>query len=236
MDKPLIVAHRGASALARENTVASFAKAIEIGSDMVEFDVRRSKDGIMVVYHDPAIAGRLISQLTYREANDLAQSRKFVIPTLENVLQLTWGKIKLDVELKETGYEKRVVDLVLKFFNVDDFIMTSFKDQAVGTVKKSFPEVKTGLLLGYNQPFQPLILSWPDLYPERRCRKIGADCLIVHYRLLTRGFLDRARRHGKPVYVWTVDDPKILKKLLTDNRIEGVITNKPDLAISLLSA
>jgi glycerophosphoryl diester phosphodiesterase len=78
-----IVAHRGASREAPENTLAAFAKAIEIGADMIEFDLRRAPDGRLVISHDPVRGAGL----------DL--------PTFEDTLRLTRGRIKLDVELKE---------------------------------------------------------------------------------------------------------------------------------------
>ncbi len=233
MHKTLIVAHRGASSLVKENTIPAFEKAIEIGADMIEFDVRKTKDGIMIVYHDPLIEGRPIHQLTYQEANRLVSSAGFVIPTVEEVLKHTLGKIKLDIELKEMGYEKELVELVLRYFNKDAFLMTSFNDQSLVVIKQLYPDIKVGLLLG-GLPQLMLPFCHSELYPERRYRKIGADFLIAHYQLLNYGFLERAVHNKIRVYVWTVDDPTLLKKLLNDNRICAVITNKPDLAISLV--
>jgi glycerophosphoryl diester phosphodiesterase len=235
MDKTMIVAHRGASSLVKENTIPAFEKAIEVGADMIELDVRKTKDGIMMVHHNPDINGRPIRQLTYEEANRLVSPQGFEIPTMEEALKRTRGKIKLDIELKEMGYEKELLDLVLRYFKKEDFLMTSFNDYSLAAIKQLNPATKTGLLLG-GVP-QPLLLFYPsELFPERRHRKIGADFLIAHYQLLNRSFLNRAVQNKIGVYVWTVDNPSLLKKLLSDNRISGVITNKPDLAVSLKEA
>jgi glycerophosphoryl diester phosphodiesterase len=232
LNKTIIVGHRGTPLLAKENTLASFTKAIEIGADMIEFDVRKTKDGIMMVHHNPSIAGHPIHQLTYQEANQLVSSQGFVIPTVEEVLKLTQGKIKLDIEVKEVGYEREVLDLVLKYSKKDDFLMTSFHDQSLGVIKQHFPEIKVGLLLG-GRPRLMQLFYHSDLFPEKRYQKIKADFLIAHYQLLKSGFLERAVHNKIGVYVWTVDNPILLTKLLNDNRVGAVITNKPDLAITL---
>jgi glycerophosphoryl diester phosphodiesterase len=67
----------------------------------------------------------------------------------------------------------------------------------------------------------------------KRCKKAKADCLVVHWKLLRFGFLERAQRSGKPVFVWTVNDEEMIWKLLNDRRVYAIITDKPDLAVSL---
>lgn len=233
MRRPMIVAHRGASCLAHENTVAAFAKAIALGADMIELDVRRTKDRVLIVYHDPDIGGRPIGQLTHREANDLAAARNFVIPALEEVLALTRGKIRLDAELKETGYEREVVGLILKYFKYGDFVITSFHGSVITAVRKSFPAVKTGLVLGWGQPLLPLLCGWLQLFVGIAPRKSGAAFWALQYSLLKFGLLQRLSRRHQTVYLWTVDKPGLLAKFLADRRIQAVITNKPDLAIAI---
>src|ERR1700761_6683718 len=104
-----IVAHRGASMEAPENTLAAFEKAIELGADMIEFDVRRrTLDGSLVISHDPV--------------RDPAHG----LPTLEKTLRATQGRIQLDVELKEPGCEREAVDLLLGYFPLENFCVTSF--------------------------------------------------------------------------------------------------------------
>ncbi len=229
----MIIAHRGASSLARENTIESFKKAIEIGVDMIEFDVRRTRDRALIVHHDELIQGKPIKELTYDEISKTAVGQGFSVPTFEEVLKHTSGKIKLDVEIKEEGYEKEVVELLLKYFKKDQFVMTSFYDSCIREIKDDYPNTKTGLILGISKSKNPILTRISEFFPARRCREAKADFLVPHWRLLWFGFLDRAKRENKPVFVWTVNDQSKIWKMLHDERIDAIITDKPDLAISL---
>jgi glycerophosphoryl diester phosphodiesterase len=233
MRKTMIVAHRGASSLARENTIESFKKAIEIGVDMIEFDVRRTRDQVLVVHHDELMEEKPIKELTYDEISKMAKGHGFSTPTLEEVLKHTSGKIKLDVEIKEEGYEKEVVELLFRYFGTDQFVITSFYDSCIKRIKNNHPDIKAGLILGISKPEHPIRTRMSEFFPARRCREAKADFLVPHRRLLWFGFLDRAKRDNKPVFVWTVNDEKMIWKLLHDERIDAIITDKPDLAISL---
>jgi glycerophosphoryl diester phosphodiesterase len=233
MRKTMIIAHRGASSLARENTIESFKKAIEIGVDMIEFDVRRSKDPALIVHHDELMQGKPVKELTYDEISKMAIGQGFSIPTFEEVLKYASGKIKLDVEIKEEGYEKEIIELLLKYFKKDQFVVTSFYDSCVRKIKEDYPDIKTGLILGTSKPKNFILTRLSEFFPHRRCREAKADFLVPHWRLLWFGFLDRAKRADKPVFVWTVNDQRRIWKMLLDQRIDGIITDKPDLALLL---
>ena len=100
--KPLIIAHRGASGLVKfENTLASFAKAIELGVSMVEFDVRKTQDNLFVAFHDESIDGIKLRDLTYQQLLNISQKKGFDVPLVEDVLKLCQRKIKLDIELNQ---------------------------------------------------------------------------------------------------------------------------------------
>ncbi len=229
----MIVAHRGASSLAKENTIESFKKAIEIGVDMIEFDVRRTKDRALIVHHDELIAGKPVKELTYDEISKTSAAQGFSAPTLEEVLQCTSGKIELDVEIKEEGYEKETVELLSRYFGAEQFVITSFHDSCIKRIKSNRPDIKTGLILGISKPEHPLRTRISEFFPARRCREAKADFLVAHRRLLWFGFLGRAKRGNKPVFVWTVNDQRKIWEMLHDDRIEAIITDKPDLALSL---
>jgi glycerophosphoryl diester phosphodiesterase len=233
MGKTMIIAHRGASSLARENTIESFQKAIEIGVDMIEFDVRGTKDQALIVHHDELMGGKPVKELTYDEISKMAIGQGFSIPTFEEVLKFMSGKIKLDVEIKEEGYEKEVAELLLKYFKKDQFVTTSFYDSCIRKIKDDYPDIKTGLILGTSKPKHFILTRVSEFFPHQRLREAKADFLVPHRRLLWFGFLDRAERGNKPVFVWTVNDRRRILKMLHDQRIDGIITDKPDLAISL---
>ena len=226
----MIIAHRGAPGYAKENTIESFEKAIALGADMIEFDVRRTKDNVFIVHHDEFIQSKFIKELTCEEISEVARKQGFAIPTVEEVLKSTRGKIKLDVELKEEGYEREIVELLSKYFKEDQFVITSFSDSSLKTIKKNYPDIKVGLLLGKFRA--PIWTRISEFFPMIRYRRARADFLVAHWRLLRAGFLERAQRNHKPVIVWTVNDEKMMERLFQDRRVYAMITDKPDLAVS----
>jgi glycerophosphoryl diester phosphodiesterase len=195
----LIVAHRGASSEAPENTLAAFERAIEVGADMIEFDVRRASGGGLMISHDPI-----------REpARDL--------PTLEETLRLTQGRIQLDVELKEPGCERDAVDLLLRYLPLSDFCITSFLATALRETRAIHPGIRTGLIFAiWNESVRAACLSH------------DVDLLVAHYRIL-----EEAEEIGKPVFVWTVDDPALTRELFDHPLVEAVVTNNPRQALAL---
>jgi glycerophosphoryl diester phosphodiesterase len=192
----LIVAHRGASLEAPENTLAAFEKAIEIGADMIEFDVRRAPTGVLVVSHDPV-----------QDAKGL--------PTLEQTLRITKGRIKLDVELKEPGCERDAIELLVRHFPLSDFFITSFLPGVIHTTRALDARPRTGLIFA----------RW-----DEEIRRYDADILVPHYHLL-----HEAEQIGKPMFVWTVDDPARIRRLLDHPLVEAIVTNDPRQALALRS-
>ncbi len=190
-----IVAHRGASQEAPENTLAAFAKAIEIGADMIEFDVRRASDGRLVVSHDPV------------------RKRAPELPTLEETLRLTQGRIQLDVELKEPGCERDAIDLLLRYFPLSDFCITSFLAPTLRATRAIHPGIRTGLIFAI----------WGEGVVSS-----AADFLVSHYRVAKK-----AEKIGKPLFVWTVDDAARTRRLFERPLVEAIITNNPRQALAL---
>lgn len=231
MENKIIVAHRGASFYSRGNTIEAYKKAIELGADMFELDVRRTKDNHLIAYHDKDISGKRVDSLTLGEIREL--SRDFEIPTFEEVLTLAKKKIRLDVELKEESHEEDVVALALKHMSFEEFIITSFNDNSLRLVKERYPEVTVGLILGKERPKNVVRTRLSELFPVRRCQHINADILIPHWKLIRFGFLRRAKRYSKSVIVWTVNERAMLSRFLKNKNIDGIITDIPDLALTL---
>ncbi len=226
MAKKLIVAHRGASNLAPENTIKAFQKAIEIGADMIELDVRKTRDGVLVAAHDPIYRGKLICDLGYQELSDLSQHQ---IPTLKEVLDLCRGKIKLNVELKEGGYENLVGEILTKNFVADDLLVTSFSAKNLAELKRLYPQIKIGLILG-TYPHE-----WFGILKLIFVRKFSRqfDDLSLSYKHWAYKFYKLFPLKHHAVWVWTVDDPKMIRRLLQRPEITGIITNNPGLAINI---
>lgn len=233
MQRPIIIAHRGTSGHAKQNTIESFRKAIEIGVDMIEFDVRRTKDKVLIAYHDRSIHEKPINQLTYREIENGFQSKQIHVPTIEEILDLAKGKTKIDLEIKEEGYENKLVELVAMYFDEGEFVLTSFNDSSLRTIKSNYPRVKVGLILGKPKPEKYIKTRLLELFPIKRCKMAKADFLVPHFRFLKFGFLRRAEKNNKPVYVWTVNDERMILRFLNENRVEAIITDRPDVAVAM---
>jgi glycerophosphoryl diester phosphodiesterase len=228
--KKVLIAHRGARTYFHENTLEAFEKAIRLNADMIEFDVRRTQNNLFVVYHDESIAEKPIKDLVY---DDICQFTQLKVPTLDEVIKLTRGRIKLDIEIKEEGYEQEVVKFILEFLKEDEFVITSFNDNSLKIIKEVFPKIRTGLILGKPNPKNPFRTRMSELFPFKRCRKINVDFIAPHWRLLKLGFLRRAGKHKLPVFVWTVNETKLITKFLRDTRIAGLVTDKIETAVQL---
>ena len=224
-----IVAHRGASGQPGvENTLESFQKAIELGVDMVEYDVRKTKDNVLVVYHDKNFADQPVSWYTYEEMEKEAKNRGFHVPLFVEVLELCNGKVFMDIEIKETGFENRVVKLLHKYADYDWYSVKSFKDAVSYKIKDIDPKITTGLLLGYEKADVRRRVN--ELFPVRRLRACRADFVSPYFLLLRYGFEARMKKAGYPIYVWTVNAPEIIDDMLTRD-IAGIITDNPVYAL-----
>src|SRR6188508_2947612 len=106
--------------------------ALSARADMFEFDVRRCGDGSLVVHHDPEIASRSLAMIDYSAADDAARQLGYRLPRLKDVLRVARGRIQLDVELKQDGYEHVVIEEVVQSgFDLESFVVTSFERNAV---------------------------------------------------------------------------------------------------------
>jgi glycerophosphoryl diester phosphodiesterase len=231
MKEKLIIAHRGDTASAVENTIESFEGATHNGADMIELDVRRTKDGVFIIHHSPKINRQAIRKITWNEISAINRQRKFEIPKFEDVLKSVQGKIKLDIELKEVGWEKDIVGLILKYLSPENFIVTSFNDCSAREIKKYFPRIMVGLLLSLHKPRNIFSQKRKWLLSKKRYRSTPADFFLPHITLVKMGFLEKIEKFHKPLIIWTVDDRRDLKKLWKKENIAGIITNKLETAL-----
>jgi glycerophosphoryl diester phosphodiesterase len=233
---PLVIAHRGASSDAPENTPAAFEAAIALGVDAVELDVRRTSDGVLVVHHNASRRGVPVALLTYAA---LVRRSRYEPPTLDTVLDLCAGRVAVDIEIKEPGYEAEVIEKASRRFSRDQLLYTSFEEPVVTAVRHLDPNAHCGLLLGPGrlrsraQRFEAL--------PFDLAERCGADALAVHQwlaplrgrsrRVPGAGLLAEARQRGVAMLVWTVNGPQRLRAYLADGRVAGIITDLPGLAL-----
>ncbi len=227
----LVIAHRGAAGVAPENTLAAFRRAIEEGADVVELDVQESLDGVVVVVHDSdlmKVAG-VPTKIWETAAAALRQVdvgshfapefRAERVPTLAEALELCRGRARVDIELKSYGHaerlEERVVEVVEAAGIAGEVLTMSMDHDMVRTMERLRPQWPNGVLTA---------VAAGDLVDEA-----PGDFLAVSSGMATRALVRHAHRRGKPVYVWTVNDPAQMLAAIA-NGVDGLITDEPALA------
>jgi glycerophosphoryl diester phosphodiesterase len=235
---PLVIAHRGASRDAPGNSPAAFEAAISQGADAVELDVRRTSDGVLVVHHNASRRAIPVSMQTYAA---LLRRSRHEPARLEVILDQCRGRVGLDIEIKEPGYEADIVEAASIRIPREQLLYTSFEESVIATIKRLDPNARCGLLLGPRrlrsraQRFEAL--------PFDLAERCGADLLAVHQWLAplrTRsrvrkaagiGVVAEAQVRKFPLMVWTVDGPQRMRAYLADGRVAGIITDLPGLAV-----
>lgn len=229
------IAHRGASGIAPENTLAAFRKAIEIGVDAVELDVHKTNDGKIIVCHDDSldrttnmtgfIRGLNFSEISKADAGSWFD-KKFAgerIPTLEESLMLMRDDVITLVEVKDSDISADVVSLIEKTDSVDRVVVISFHANVLSEIRKINPHIPTGLLIGGVRRNNSKTRAEKFV----RCTvEIGASTLNVSHNLVTREFAYEVRRRGVNLWTWTVDDVDTMLKLL-DCGVCGITSNYP---------
>jgi glycerophosphoryl diester phosphodiesterase len=224
-----ITAHRGHARAAPENTLSAMSKAIESGADYAEMDVQQTADGQVVLLHDrdlKRVAGvsRRLDELSYGEVRRLDVGSWFGpafsgerVPTLAEVIALCRGKIRLNIELKFFGPDRRLARVVADIIREQDFesdcLVTSLDYDALLEVKRHNPRLRTGLIVAY---------SLGDV------SRLEVDALSVRADFLSDELLRAAHRHGREVHAWTVNDAGQMTRLIKRG-VDNIITSDPDL-------
>lgn len=213
MEKKIkIVAHRGASGYAPENTLLAFKKAIELGCDKVELDVRLTKDKKVVVIHDDDIdrttdgRGKIV-ELTLKQIKKFNCEEKQKIPTLQEVIDLCKGKIDLQIELKAKGTARLVYNLIVENDILDDVTITSFKTRFLQEMSILNRKVNLGLLFEeyiISKKIVLWIMGW----------LIGINYVCPNYPVVNKKIVNRAHKLGMKVYVFDVKNKKEGEKLI----------------------
>jgi glycerophosphoryl diester phosphodiesterase len=232
MIRAMVAAHRGVAAGAAENTIAAFTNAIDVGADMIEFDVRRTRDGELIAFHDAVVGGAPVSGLRRDEIEAAAGVRP---PLVAEVLRACAGRIRLDAELKEDGYVHDVMAVLRAGCDPAQTIVTSFLPSVVAQAKDAFPEFKTGLLVGDGGSLTNLAARLRELYPVELARRARADYLAPHYRLAALGVVRRAAAAGMPCLLWTVNSPALIRRYATDPRVAAIITDVAAQAVPIVA-
>jgi glycerophosphoryl diester phosphodiesterase len=238
----MVIAHRGFSGAAPENTLAAFRKAIDIGSDMIELDIQLSKDGKIVVIHDETLGkttngrGKVVDH-TLQELKKLDAGSKFRgdfsgerIPTLLEVLDLAKGRVLVNIEIKNPSHGRypitELADKALKEVKkagmTDRVIFSSFNPVSLECIEKTEPRAWVAFL--YHRPWS----SPPEITGGREYRVLNLR--NIH---LTREKVGRIRKEGIKLNVYTVNSKAELKQFV-NWEVDGIITNYPDRLIEIL--
>ncbi len=238
MSRPLIIAHRGASAYAPENTLAAFVLALDQRADMIELDVQRSADGELVVFHD-ATTERWNGQPIPTNACTLAELRALdiggerVATLAETCAFARQTGITLNVELKQPDIVAQTVALLHDYGIAQQTIISSFYPLALRELLRVAPDIRRGYLMG-NRTYRPDV-RMRELWPFLALRQIQAAAWHPTYELpLVQQVIPLVRRAGYAVHVWTVDDPALMQTL-AECGATGIITNRPDVARALFA-
>jgi len=214
----ICIGHRGASAYEPENTIRAFKRAIEMGCEGVEMDLRRTKDGKIVVIHDETVdrttngKGK-VSEMTLEEIKKL-DSHGEKIPLLSEVLSEVKANIFL-LEIKEGGYEESIVKEVKDAKLLDKVIFISFLYDSLKRVKEVGGE-KIGLIYDTQQ------------YPIQIAKNLKAYSMLPSYNLLNRIHANELKKNKFFVIPWVVNDVSILEKMMYF-KVDAVATDKPDI-------
>ena len=192
-----------------------------MGSSAIEFDVRKSRDGRLVVIHDSKVDRTTdgtgpVSGKTLEELKTLDAGCGERIPTLEEVFENFGGRCGLVVELKEKGTEEKTVSLIKKHSLTKEVAVVSFRGDCIRSVRELDSAIPTGLITVFGFGCVKKALS------------LGCRVVATNHRFMTRRLVSEARGNGLFVCCWTVNDPKRGEKL-AGMGLNGVITDKPDL-------
>ncbi len=215
----LKIGHRGARAYRVENTLESFKEGIRLGANAIEMDVRRSKDGKLVIIHDENLKKVFGKDIRVDEATliELKQLTENKIPTLEEALEFIDRKVeKILVELKEVGYERRVLEAIKEEGLSERVIVASFLELALANVRKEDTRIETGLIYSrYKNPTDAAL-------------KLKANFLIPLYRFTHTKDISDAHRRNLKVIVWTINTKEEAEKYMAKG-VDGIASDKPDI-------
>lgn len=223
---PLIIAHRGGASIARENTIAAFEEAIALQADLIELDVRSTQDGVLIIHHDAAIQQQPIEALTWAEVQQLDPD----VPTLAEAIACCKGRIGLDVEIKEPGYEAEVVRQLQQLLLGHEFVITSFYLAVIRAVKESS---SLRVSMGFLMEDETLMALAEEEFLGQYLQAMGVEFVAPSWQILDSPVLSKIIPAQMPFWVWTVNDAETMQKLLTNERVEAIVTDQPKLGLQL---
>lgn len=234
---PTVMAHRGLSADAPENTLYAFSDAISVGADFIELDVQQTRDGVLVVMHDSNLkrttgVNKDIWDVDYADIQNLDAGSWFDpayanarIPTLEETLQFVDKRVKLNIEIKPTKHgsdtlEQDVAELITRYQYTDACYVTSFSYGSLKKVKEANPEIRTGYLMS---------VAYGQFYSLKY-----ADAFSLNKVFVTSQVVNAAHQQGKQIFAWTVNSMSEVRSLC-NLHVDSIITDDPVMVQNVIS-
>ncbi|WP_289027442.1 glycerophosphodiester phosphodiesterase [uncultured Ruminococcus sp.] len=234
---PTVMAHRGLSADAPENTLYAFSDAISVGADFIELDVQQTRDGVLVVMHDSNLkrttgVNKDIWDVDYADIQNLDAGSWFDpayanarIPTLEETLQFVDKRAKLNIEIKPTKHgsdtlEQDVAELITQYQYTDACYVTSFSYGSLKKIKEANPEIRTGYLMS---------VAYGQFYSLKY-----ADAFSLNKVFVTSQVVNAAHQQGKQIFAWTVNGMSEVRSLC-NLHVDSIITDDPVMVQNVIS-
>jgi len=233
MEKPtgfFNIGHRGAAAYAHENTISSLEEAISRQADMVEFDVRGTADGVLVLFHDRTIKTELgrrpVSKLSYDQLQIAARQNGFAIAEFADIIRRFGPRIPMNIEIKVRGFVPEIVAVLEKYQPAYPPVLSSFFPWVLARIKALNRTLDTGLIIGKDQVHRFGFLKRPVL--KLLAQNIGTGSLHLQDSIIDSRITKSVHDLGMRLLAWTVDHEDRMRALIGLG-VDGIITNRPDL-------
>ncbi len=238
-DSPLIIAHRGFSAIAPENTVSAFKLAIRSKADMIELDVQLTKDGTPVVIHDTKVdrttngTGKVKSFYLWvlRELDAGSwfdpKYKDEKIPTLEEVLNFVNGKLPINIEIKSSAAKaiEKIIAIIYELNMNEKVLISSFNPRILRKVRKLTEEIPTGFLYHY-----PVYFNIP-----KTLERLSSVVFIHNFKFTNTKLVEKIHNAGFKIFVYTVNKPNDIRKVINLG-VDGIITDDVRTAKRILNS
>ncbi|MCH2373579.1 MAG: hypothetical protein MK538_05310 [Planctomycetes bacterium] len=246
--RPVIIAHRGASRRAPENTLSALRFALESGAEACEFDVRRTRDGRLVLIHDatlerttnfrqvfgPGEGPARVEALTLAELQRLdagswrsEEYRDEKIPTLQEALAMMKGAITPVIEIKAEGIGRDVAQAIREAGMESEVFVLSFSPETIKEVRRELNGTPIGLLFSQDRESDPVLRATSHM---TRARRAGASAVVCHYSSVGPEYLREMHRRAMAVWAYTVNDVTLIE-MLRDMGVDGIVTDVPAAAL-----
>jgi glycerophosphoryl diester phosphodiesterase len=220
VSRPLVIAHRGASACETENSLAAFRAAGRLGADAVELDVHTTADGALVVHHDEMLGHHHLAHCRLEEVRQQRLANGEHVPTLEEALAVILPAMSAFIEVKSLAprWDQRLFEAIERSEAPHKVAVHSFDHRIVHRLGEERPHMHRGVLSS----------SYP-VHPARVMEDADADALWQHAPLVDEALVSKVHAAGGVLYAWTVDQPEMIQRLLAMG-VDGLCTNHPDRA------